>query len=94
MGMRWGELEAQRLNNCLLAAVRYNAERFSSQQIANTLWALAMMALSWGYLKEQRVDRLLLNAIDQSANQFSLEESTQIMWSTRWFDIRPRLKFF
>ncbi|WP_349817619.1 DUF1601 domain-containing protein [Coxiella burnetii] len=69
--------------------MRYNAERFSSQQIANTLWALAMMALSWGYLKEQRVDRLLLNAIDQSANQFSLEESTQIMWSTRWFDIRP-----
>ncbi|WP_407647527.1 DUF1601 domain-containing protein [Coxiella endosymbiont of Ornithodoros maritimus] len=33
----WGKLETQELNDCLLDAVRYNAEQFNSQQIANTL---------------------------------------------------------
>ncbi|WP_237698356.1 DUF1601 domain-containing protein [Coxiella burnetii] len=81
MGVRWRELEVRELTDRLLEAVRYNASRFKSREIANALWGLARMGMKWPELKAQGLSDRLLEAVHRNAEQLNPQQIANTLWA-------------
>lgn len=78
-GECWENLTKQRISQLLLKAIK-NVTDFGSQEIANTLWALATAGVTWADLDETVKDSLL-KAVVKNARDFNSQAIANTLWA-------------
>lgn len=86
--VKWEELGAQGLNDCLLNAVHHNADQLNPQGIVNTLWALGTMGVHWRELEVRELTDRLLEAVRYNASRFKSQEIANILWALTTLSVR------